>query len=288
MAVQLTLLGETVLVVNVYAPSVKTEREAMFDSLLLLLQEYDGPMFVGGDFNCTLEPRLDRSFISPPGRHDSLALRRLLGRAQLSDVLDGDMKIAEEERAVPTFQAAAHTYFYTLPGGGSASSRLDRWYVTSRHADWIQDLAMSVPGPDADHNDISIRIGVPRHLVRARKPRRVYPVPCCAYAATRKAIIAAIALAQLRAEAIISVPTSDYTTARSLADWWDDWEIRLRTVLLAATNTARQGLTKSYRQRLHRLYVRLNTTLVVARTPDTTPSGNYEGCDQPSTPDTPV
>ena len=53
MAVQVTLMGDTVLVVNVYAPSVKTERESMFESLLLLLQDYDGPMFVGGDFNCT-------------------------------------------------------------------------------------------------------------------------------------------------------------------------------------------------------------------------------------------
>ena len=56
MVFQLTLLGETVLVVNVYAPSVKIEREAMFESLLLLLQTYEGPMFVGGDSNCTLQP----------------------------------------------------------------------------------------------------------------------------------------------------------------------------------------------------------------------------------------
>ena len=90
----------------------------MFKSLIILLQGYEGPTFVGGDFNCTLEPRLDRSFVSPPGRHDSLALRRLLGRAQLSDVLHEDMDITEEVRAVPSFQAAAHTYFYTLPGGG--------------------------------------------------------------------------------------------------------------------------------------------------------------------------
>ena len=176
MAVQITLLGETALVVNVYAPSVKTERESMFESLLLLLQAYDGPMFVGGDFSCTLEPRLDRSFISPPGRHDSLALRRLLGRAQVSDVLDGDMEIAEEERTVPVFHAAAHTYFYTLPGCGSASSRLDRWYASTRHADRIRDVAMSVPGLSADHNGISIRIGVPRHVVRIRNMRRVYPI----------------------------------------------------------------------------------------------------------------
>ena len=55
-----------------------------------------------------------------------MALRRLLGRVQLSDVLDDYMDIAIEERTVTAFQAASHIYFYTLPGGGSTSSRLDR------------------------------------------------------------------------------------------------------------------------------------------------------------------
>ena len=73
-----------------------------------------------------------------------------------------------------------------------------------------------------------------------------------------------------------------------MADWWDDWKISLRKVLLATANTARQGLTKSYLQRMHCLYIRLNTAPLVSRTPDTSPSGNHEGCDQPSTPDTPV
>ena len=82
-----------------------------------------------------LVPQLDRSFVSPPGRHDSLALRWLLGRAHLSDVLDDDMERAGKDRAIAGFHATAHTYFYTVPGGGSASSRLDRWYVITRHSD---------------------------------------------------------------------------------------------------------------------------------------------------------
>ena len=77
---------------------------------------------------------LDRSFVSPSGRHDSLELRRLLCRIQPSDVLDDDMEVAEEERAIPAFHAAAHTYFYPLPGRGSANLRIDRWYVSSLHA----------------------------------------------------------------------------------------------------------------------------------------------------------
>ena len=53
-AVQINLLVEPGLFFNVYAPSVKTKWESMFVNLLfLLLQEYDGPMFIGGDYNCT-------------------------------------------------------------------------------------------------------------------------------------------------------------------------------------------------------------------------------------------
>ena len=110
MAVQIR--GETVLVVNVYDPSRKAERKALFEMLRHHLLEHEGPMILGGDFNCTLAPRLDRSFVSPPGRHDSLALRRLLGQAQLWDLLEDD------ERVISAFHATAYTYFYTLPGGG--------------------------------------------------------------------------------------------------------------------------------------------------------------------------
>ena len=107
------------------------------------------------------------------------------------------MERAGEEKTISAFHATAHTYFYTLPGGGSASSRLDRWYVSALHADWIRDVDLSVPGPAADHNGISIRIGAPRHIVRVRKPRRVYPIPGCAQATATSAIVAAIERAQI-------------------------------------------------------------------------------------------
>jgi hypothetical protein len=98
----------------------------------------------------------------------------------------------------------------------------------------------------------------------------------------------AIELAQLQADGTISVPNSDYATARRMADWWDTWKIRLRKVLLATTKTARQGLTKSYRQRLRGLYVRLDASLVVARTPGTSPTGDHDSYDQPSNTNTPA
>ena len=71
-------------------------------------------MLIGCDFNCTLSPHLDRSYATAAGRHDSQALRRLLARGQLSEVLEDEMRVIDE-RAVLEFHAAAHTYFYTLP-----------------------------------------------------------------------------------------------------------------------------------------------------------------------------
>ncbi|TDH71265.1 hypothetical protein CCR75_007914 [Bremia lactucae] len=85
-------------------------------------------------------------------------------------------------------------------------------------SDWIRDVEFLVPGPAADHNGISARIGVPRHIVRAQKPARVDPVPGCAQAATISKIIAAIELAQRQVDDTASVYTSDCLTARRLAD----------------------------------------------------------------------
>ena len=77
--------------------------------------------FAGEAFKCTLQPRPDLYFVSPPGRHDSLALRQLLVQAQISDVLEDEMELAEQDRFKSILHAAAHIYFYTIPGDGLAN-----------------------------------------------------------------------------------------------------------------------------------------------------------------------
>ena len=147
---------------------------------------------------------------------------------------------------------------------------------------------MSVPGPSADHNGISIRIGAPRHIVRVRKPRRIYPVPGCAQATATRAIVAAIELAQIEVDKSSFITSSDYHTAQRLADWWDEWKIGLRKVLWATTKPARKGLTRSYRQQLKCLYGRLDAVLLETRS-----LANSMECDQairdrPTSVDTPA
>uniref|UniRef100_M4BQ98 Uncharacterized protein n=1 Tax=Hyaloperonospora arabidopsidis (strain Emoy2) TaxID=559515 RepID=M4BQ98_HYAAE len=56
-----------------------------------------GPVVLGGVFNCTLNPHLDRSYKTTTGRHDSPALRRLLARVQMRDVLEDELRRIEDE-----------------------------------------------------------------------------------------------------------------------------------------------------------------------------------------------
>ena len=82
-------------------------------------------------------------------------------------------------------------------------------------------------------------------------------------------------------------PNVGLSNSPRLADWWDTWKIRLRQILLATTKQARQGLTKSYRRRLHHLYVRLGAARLEARSYDDSPVSAQRGCNHTGSVDTP-
>ena len=84
--------------------------------------------------------------------------------------------------------------------------------MSAIHADWIREIDLSVFVQAADHNGISIRIEAPRHIVRVRKPLRVYPVPGCAQATATSAILMDIDLAQIEVDKSSSIPSSDSRT----------------------------------------------------------------------------
>ena len=115
-------------------------------------------------------------------------LRQLIVRTQLSDILKDVMKIAEKEKEHVRFLGVDSYLLYTLPSGGSASLQLYMCYVSSLHDNWIRDNDMSVPGPAADQNRISIRIGPLYLVVRVLKPMRVYLVPGCVYKTAKSTI----------------------------------------------------------------------------------------------------
>ncbi|KAF1334471.1 Reverse transcriptase precursor, partial [Globisporangium splendens] len=177
MAATVTLRGETVLLLSIYAPSTVFAREAFYRALSGLLSSHDGPILCGGDFNCTLNQMADRSHNNHNKVHDSRELKKLLQKLNLVDTLEDDALRATDTRDVKAFHRQHHTYYYTLPSGDSASSRLDRWYCSNDHLDWVRSVYQSVAGPFSDHNGVTIRVAAPDKVIQSKKPRVVYPLP---------------------------------------------------------------------------------------------------------------
>lgn len=57
--VQGTLINEKINMINIYAPN--NDNPKFFENLFLLISSLPGKTLIAGDFNCTLDPKLDRS-----------------------------------------------------------------------------------------------------------------------------------------------------------------------------------------------------------------------------------
>ena len=71
--------------------------------------------------------------------------------------------------------------------------------MSALYAGKIRDVDLSVPGPEADHNGTSKLMGALGHVMRVRKPRRVYTVSGCTQTIAISAILAVIELAHIEA-----------------------------------------------------------------------------------------
>ena len=86
----------TFFLINVYAPTGGLERQHFFTTLSEVLKgcETDGYVFLGGDFNCTIDDNLDRNHREPHKASQDV-LRRALAMGGLVDVwrrLNGDVR----------------------------------------------------------------------------------------------------------------------------------------------------------------------------------------------------
>lgn len=87
MAITGVYAGTTILFIRVYAPHRRGQREAYYRRLGNLDLPVVDKIVVGGDFNCTMDPRLDRSWLRKVSSHDSPALSSLLAKWGLVDAL---------------------------------------------------------------------------------------------------------------------------------------------------------------------------------------------------------
>ncbi|KAE8956203.1 hypothetical protein PR001_g31818, partial [Phytophthora rubi] len=79
------LEGQQLIVVNIYAPHPPALREPFFRRLISLRFPAGVRVAVGGDFNSTLDPVADRSYVRPNNQHVSQALKDVVAHWGLID-----------------------------------------------------------------------------------------------------------------------------------------------------------------------------------------------------------
>ena len=107
--------------INVYAPVLAVERMTFLNLLCDVIQDCtDDFLFLGGDFNCTENPTLDRNHLEPHPA-SSARLRRLMEGCELKDVWRG-------------FHLNARQYTWSHSRDNMLSlARLDRFYCFKHH-----------------------------------------------------------------------------------------------------------------------------------------------------------
>ncbi|KAF1318321.1 reverse transcriptase, partial [Globisporangium splendens] len=245
------------LLVNVYAPIPKSQREALFAELVGVLAQHDGPILVGGDFNCLLHPKVDRSNQHQAAAHGSPGLQKLTIECRLVDVLQREIDDTVDQRDAELFWAKEHTYRYTMPDGSLASSRLDRWYVTASHDDWVRFVQVSTPGPASDHDGVALRITSPVQATHMKHQRRVYPSPDYASDQTATCTDRFLDRVEEYLKALSGTEESVEKKAKAAAEWWDAAKKQLVRDYVEVQRTCRTKMHNSYRQRVRRLNDRL-------------------------------
>ncbi|EGZ08493.1 hypothetical protein PHYSODRAFT_440125, partial [Phytophthora sojae] len=226
MAVQGRMHGQSLIVLNLYAPHRVPQIETFFRSLADLEFPSGSLVAIGGDFNCTLDEVADRSYTSRSGAHDSIALRELLAAWGAVDPIEETRPLEWPQGALRQHHAETHTYRYVVDGHGDASSRLDRWYVTAALRPWVAGWEVIEPGVSADHHGAKLHLQPPDDPICVKNPAQVHPASDAVRRRTEELL-----------EAFSKKISQSDVTATQLALWWD--EVKL-TIVKATLNTIKE------------------------------------------------
>lgn len=104
--VQGTLLLEKLNLVNVYGPN--SDDSTFYEDLFLLLASLSGQLIIAGDFNCTLNPSLDRSTGTDHSHHVSrCTIKRFMKDLKLLDIW---RELHQQIKAYSCYSATYQTY----------------------------------------------------------------------------------------------------------------------------------------------------------------------------------
>lgn len=115
MAITGKYAGGLFLFVCVYAPHQRAHREGFFSNLSELELPPVEKIIVGGDFNCTLDARLDRSYFRSATTHASPALSSLIAKWLLVDAVRPPEDLAQNEVAGTISIIRIATFYRTGP-----------------------------------------------------------------------------------------------------------------------------------------------------------------------------
>ncbi|GMG15426.1 unnamed protein product [Phytophthora fragariaefolia] len=246
-AVRGILDGKPVTICNVYAPHKHAEREQFYLKLGDLEFDKGDLLFVGGVyFNCTMDDTTDRTYHGTTSNHDSPALRNLLANWGLLDPIAVARPKNWTDAALQQHYIDTHTYTYSVPGHGDATSRLDRWYVTASTMPWVAAWNLVRMGNKPDHHGAKLHVRSPDDPIRIKRPSRLHPVPTFAQAAVAQ--VTHQLLHDFHTKLKESIPT-----AENVAAMWDELKTEIARRTRICVRERRKSMRNSTKQKLARL-----------------------------------
>ncbi|CAI5734608.1 unnamed protein product [Hyaloperonospora brassicae] len=146
-------------------------------------------------------------------------------------------------------------------GEREASCRLDRYYFTSDHGDWVRAVGTLILGPFYDHNGVEVRVAVPGRSVQVKTRRQVYPPPRYAARTYEEVTTDFFAGTSAHLVNVITVVGTVIYKARAYAGWLDNAKNELRKKYVTAAQDARRRSITGYHQCLKRLTDRIEGAL---------------------------
>jgi exonuclease III len=111
--------------INVYAPICPKEKVIFLRSLKHHLNDLESstPIFLGGDFNCTINPKLDRTGDNEPHPQTSAEFKHIVKRFKLNDTF----------RNIHPYQQT-----YAWKRNDSIAARIDRKYISKHYCQFVR------------------------------------------------------------------------------------------------------------------------------------------------------
>lgn len=218
-SLEVTWLGETYWILNVYAPNDPAGRVSIFRDLPL--PPISTHALVGGDFNCLEDPRVDKIGERPGGPDPSV-----VALASYTGALDLEDSFRTLHPGVPgTTCSTVH-----LVGGvvSRVLTRLDRWYAPKALLPRLEvGISSELAAVPSDHTPLSLSIGPPATVDRGPGYWK-FNTSLLQDLRFRNSILSFFAAAT---EAKHKFPT--------VMDWWDWCKVRFKQIAISHASVAK-------------------------------------------------